>query len=679
MTNFDLEKELHRLPKMDPSPKFCDEAKGRLMHQILLDKNEKWFLRLLKRIVPVSPSDRFVQLARVRLASRIEAMKQPVIGWLQFTKRITASVLVMVFAVTTTLFFVDGKQEVNAAENTYLEIISGEAMVKHADRIVWDVIGKQTELSAGDLIRLGDSSTAVIHFFDDSEVRLAENSLLLLSRLSVSPGYARQGIIEASLHQGNAWVQTLNVDDGYAGFTLVTRDAIVSAINASFGVQANLFKPTVVRSFRHRVGIRALNQETRDVFASGQLNSFQQITLDTSIIGQNSGSGELSQYFLATDLSEEERGQEWVFNNQEADRTHLAALRERELASLRSATGALPGQVLYPVKRAKERLGLALSFGNESQTNTQIDIAKQRLNEAIFLIQQGHKQEANLALLEYQQLIRQIAEESEEESDREELASQVVVAHQKTLVAALPGDAQIGIVKEALDQAEELFAENPAKKAEIRLQNSLENLVQVQDLILAGDLGSAEKVLASKKVFVANLLDEVILLEEEDQQRLMYTSILDTQREQQRILSEINRELAGQDKDSLLLSIVKDANKTLDSQIKRTAAVMKPLLPDVVLSQAVILPLDQKVHEFVEKVNIYKTRQGQINQINRLLKKLPQYAYDIEFLTKARDQLDSYAKDIVNVKILQLKRRIAARKGKAVQQKINRSVKNRLN
>lgn len=670
----DLEKELHRLPKADPSPKFCEEAKGRLMHQILLDKNEKWFLRLLKKIASVSPPDQFVQLARVRLASRIEALKQPVVGWLQFTKRVTASVMVMVFAVTTTLFFIDGKQEVSAAENTYLEIVSGEAMIKRADRIEWDVISIQTELSAGDLIRLADASNAIIHFFDDSEIRLADNSLLLLSRLAVSPGYARQGVIEVSLHQGKAWVQTLNVDDGYAGFTLVTRDAIVSAINASFDVQVNLFKPTVVRSFRHGVDISALNQETRDTFALGHLNSLQQIILDTSVIAQDSGSEELFQYFLATDLSEEERGREWVSNNQGADRTHLAVLRERELASLRSVTGALPGQVLYPVKRAKERLGLALSFGNESQTNTQIDIAKQRLNEAIVLIERGESQEAKLALLEYQQLVRQIAEESEEESDREELASQVVVAHQKTLVAALPGDAQIGIVKEALDQAEELFAEDFADKAEIRLQNSLENLVQVQDLILAGDLEAAEETLVSKKVFVASLLDGVSLIEDEDQQKMVYNNILDTQYEQRRILAEISRDpLAA---NSPLADILKEANKSIDSQIKRTAAVMRPLLPDVVLSQAVVLPIDQKVHEFVEKVNIYKTRRGQSNQISRLLKKLPHYAYDMEFLTKVRDRLDLQVRDIINVRILKLRRQIAARKGKAVQQKINRSVKN---
>ena len=120
-----LEKQLRRLSEVEPDIKFCREAKGRLMHKIILDRNEKWFLRLFKKVSSIVPSPYFIQTARIRLLERIEAIKRPVIGWWVFAKRLVASTLVMVIAVTTTLFFIDGKQEVMASENTYLEVFGG--------------------------------------------------------------------------------------------------------------------------------------------------------------------------------------------------------------------------------------------------------------------------------------------------------------------------------------------------------------------------------------------------------------------------------------------------------------------------------------------------------------------------------------------------------------------------
>ena len=670
----DLEKELRRFSKIEPRSKFCREAKKRLLHKITLDLNEKWFLRLFKKVFSITPQPYFIQTARIRLMERIEAMKRPLFGWLLLTKRLVASTLVMAIAVTTVLFFVDGKQQVVASGNTYLEVLEGEVTVKHADQLIWDPVFGQTELSVGDLIRLGDSANAVIHFFDDSELRLTGNSLLLLSRLDVSPGYARQGVIEASLHEGKAWVQTLNVDDGYAGFNLITRDAILSTRNASFDVQTNLFKPTTVRVFRHGVDVRVLREESREVFTGGKLNSYQQIALEAAKTSQPTV--ELVAYSPITDLTEKDRNKIWIVENLESDRNHLAELREREFVDLRAATGALPGHVLYPLKRAKERLNLAIRFGEESQTNMQINMANERLSEAIVLIEQEETEKAKVALLEYQSLVRQITEESADEVvDRNQLSNQIIATHQKTLVAALPGDAQIGIVKQVLDQAEELLAENSVERAEIRLQNSLEDLIHVQDLVVADDFEGAREVLVNHEISASVLLEEASELEDEEQKKTLFKQILETQYEERRILSEIKRELANQDTENPLANLVARAEQNLREEIKHTAAVIRPLLPDVVLSHAVILPKEEKILEFVEKINIYSTWQGQKNQISRLLSKYPQYARDMDFLIKVRNRLDTRTQDIMNMHILQLERELAIDKSKAIQLRINRAIR----
>ena len=670
MTN--LEQELYRLEKVEPSSKFCQEAKGRLMHKIVFDSNEKWFLGLFKKVFRVNPSPHFIQIARMRLVERIEVIKRPVRSWFLFLKRAVATTLVMLIAVTSTLFFVDGKQQVSASENTYLVVKSGEVAIKHADKLIWDVVSEQIELSAGDLIRLGDSATATIHFFDDSQIRLAENSSLLLSRLEVSPGYARQGIIEVSLHQGKAWVQTLNADDDYANFTLITPDAIVSAYNSSFDVQTSWLEPTTIRTFKHGVNVRALVRDTRNIFASGRLNSYQQIILEA--VSPSQGSMELASFAPITDLTEESREDAWVVENLESDRSHLTKLRAREIVTLRATTGILPGQVLYPVKRAKERLKLAFIFKNEATANAQIAMANERLNEAIVLIEQGDTDAAKLALMEYQNLVRQIAEaEKAEEVNLAQLSNRIVTTHQKTLVAALPGDAQIGIVKQVLNQTEELLAGDQIELAKIRLQNDLEGLVHIQDLVQAGDLDGAKEALVNHAILTTSLLEDAESLEDEEQKKVLFGQILEAQYEEQRILSELGRNLV--ESDGSLVALVENAHQSITEEIKHTAAVVQPFLPDVILSQVVLLPEDEKVMEFVNKVNIYSTAQGQSNQIKRLLSKHPQYQQNQEFLVKVRDRLDARAKDQINIYLLELKREAVEAKSKVVKRKINQARK----
>lgn len=670
-----LEEELHRLAKPEPNTLFCREAKNRLMHRIEFYENESLFSRFFKTVFKISPSQPFMQAARIRLLSRIPAAKQPVFGWFLFMKRAAATTLVMTLAVTSTLFFVGGKQPVIASENTFLEVLAGEVTIKHADQLIWDAITEQTELTAGDLIRLGHSASAIIHFFDDTQLRISENSTLLLSRLEVSPTYARQGVIEVSLHQGRAWVQTLNVDDGYARFSLVTRDAIIASPKASFDVSTNLFEPTTIRVFKHSAEVSALREDTRTIFARGKLNSYQ--TIRFSAVSPYQRQTELAALAPITELMDEDRNETWVEENLTADRNHLADLRERELVHLRMTTGTLPGQLLYPLKRAKERLNLAFTFNGESQASAHIDMANQRLNEAIVLIEQGETEKARLALMEYQSLVRHITEASAEvAAPLEQLSDQIVRTHQKTLVAALPGDAHIGMVKQVLDETQEFLTDNPVDRTTIRLQNGLEDLVHVQDLVEGGDLEGAKDTLVSHELLTTSLLEEAGQLEDEEQKKALYIHILEAQYEEQRLLAEISRSLAGQPDDSFI-ALVANAHTSLTEEIKHTAAVVQPLIPDVVLSQAVILPEDEKVMEFVNKVNIYKTAQGQKNQIKRLLSKHPHYIQDQVFLEKVRDKLNARAQDEINVYLLDLKREAVEAKSKVVKRKIDQAVRAR--
>jgi|GEM_PF-1918074 len=666
----DIEKELRRLPKVNPSSQFCEDAKGRLMHRISFDAHERWFTRILKSITPVNPSAQFLQMARIRLLARIQSAKRPMFGWILFAKRALASTMVLVLSVTTTLFFMEGRQPVSASENTTLEVLSGDVSVKHADRLIWDNITVPTELSAGDLIRVGDMASATLHFFDDTELRLGQNSILLVDRLNVSPAFAGQGIINVSLHQGSAWVQTLNVDDGFANFTLSTSNAQISARDATFNVQAGLFDPTRIQVFRHSALVQALQPDTRVAVSSGRLGANQQITLDGSANSLKSST--LSTASRISEILPEDHGSEWAKSNLRADLIHLNSLREHEINTLKANTGTLPGEFLYPIKRAKERLELAFSLDQKAQTNFMAYMANQRLSEAIVLLEQNDSAKAQDSLKEYQDLVQKITSQDQDPASEDRPLAALVAAHRKALVAVLPSDIQI--VSNALNRTEELLANDPVKLAQVRLQNGLGELTHAYDSILSGDLATAQSMLAAHKPIADDLFGDLASMTE-DQQKSLYSSLLEAQYEEKRLFAEISRELEIRNADQELIAIAQSQATTLEGSIRDTVNTIRPAMPEVVLAQAAAFSKTQKAKEFARKVAIYSTWQGQKNQVKRLISKYPEYAYDQGFWAKVRDNLDGTAKVVIESRIAELENQDIVIRGKQVKQRIDQAVR----
>ncbi|MBU0577710.1 FecR domain-containing protein [Patescibacteria group bacterium] len=658
----DLKKALAKLPKIDPSKGYLRQSKNRLMNQIQLHQHETWFMAFLKKLGRVMPSEAFVAQARMRLMEQISIVKKPAFAWLYFTKRLVASTMVMLIAVTATLFFVEGGQVVNAYEDTYIEVVSGSVTVKHAYQLIWDEVEGQTELAAGDLIRLEEGAEAVVHFFDDTQLRLAENSSLLISKLTVSPAYSRQGIIEVSLHEGNAWAQTLNVNDGYASFTMVTRDAVIKAINSTFNVQTHLSQPTSVQVFQQEVQLTVLNPETLMDVDSFVIKADEQITINS--LSQSAPK--------VTVITEQNKIEKWVQNNLQKDQDHLTALREEGLNQLRLAAGTLPGDTLYPIKQAKERLKLAFSFG-QGDADAQIEIANKRLNEAIVLLEQGDRQNAMEALMAYQSIARQIIENQE---NAQSVTNQLIIPHQKALIASFPTAAPIGMVKQALNQTEELLVVDPIKREKVKLQNSIEQLQDMASYIEIGDIDAAKEALINHELTVTSILDEVGTIENEEERELLVSEILELRSKELAMLEEITLEVETQYAvDTQFAAMLNSAGAQAEEEMERTVAFITPIMPEVVQEQiADKEPVPKTLaQEFADKVNIYSTWQGQQNQINRLLEEAGANASNPAFLTEIRDGLDGRARDLINTKLLELRSIAKINKDKAVQRKIDRA------
>ena len=636
------------------------------MNNIVLSTNESIFRVILKKCGLIAPSKDFIIQARVRLIERINEAREPIFGWLALTKRVFASFLVMTIAVTSTLFFVDGGQIVSASEESYLEVINGEVTVKHADQLTWDLVSERTELAAGDIIRLKEDANATIHFFDDTELRLSENSTLLLSQLAVSPGYSRQGIIEVSLHQGKAWVQTLNVDDDYAEFVLSTRDSIFKTLNASFDVQSQLNEPTTIRVFENNVGLTMLNPLTRELVTSLKAKEDQKVVMSLALVAAK-----------ITNINSHDLTDDWVQGNLKKDNDHLSDLRQRDMEVLRRGAGTLPGEILYPVKQAIERLKLAIT-GKEHLTDAQIKVANIRLNEAMVLLENGERQKAWEAVMEYQSIVRKLAEESEgDEVARKIVSNGLVVNHKKVLVASLPAVIPVNMIKETLNNTEELLVTEPIDKERIRLENSVNRLKDVASLVEAGDFISAKEALINHKLVVTSILDEATQLEDNTEKQIVLNSILDLRKEELVLVDLITSNLANNDSADLqLIAMIESTNAETKAEMEKTIAFIKPLMPNVTEAyQEPLSAIERKAQDFADKINIYKSWTGQKNQVSRLVKEQSDSVKNVEFMMEVRDKLDGRARDLINVEILKIQREERLSTHKAVKRKIDSSKK----
>lgn len=668
-----LDKELRRLSKIEPSKGFIKASKNRLMQQIDLHKNESWIQALIKKLGRVNVPEDFMALARIRLMRRITNIRQPIkiplrgmARFLLYTKRVVASTLVMLIAVTSTLFFVEGNTVVEASDDSYLEIITGTASIKHADLIVWEDINSMIEVQAGDLIKVGEGSEAVVRFFDDTELRLAENSVFLISQLAVSPVFGRQAIIEVSLHEGTAWVQTLNVEDGYAGFVLSTRDATLKTLNGTFNVATRLDTTTSIFVLHNKVELTSLVAETRQAVETIKLSTDQKATIHT-VNGRP--------VITTDDLSQQDISTTWVQNNLYSDHEHLTMLRENGIDRLTLIAGTLPGHMLYPIKQAKERLKLALS--SDSDLSIQIEIANSRLNEAIVLFEAGEQQKGREALMAYQSMARQIAEAmptGRQANGAEELVNKLIIPHQKALTAELPNNASAGLVKEALQQTAEILTDDPIKLEKIRLASSVQRLQDVTALVGEGAIEVAQERLTSYQLAASDALATAQAIEDEELRKQILQEVLELRQEELTLLIKLSEQLGdGNDQTNDLVAMIESAFEAAEENVEVTLAAALPLLPELQEMFAEPSSFDIKMAALVDRIYIYNSWTGQQNQIERLLKNELGNPGSIDYLVSVRNNLEGRAYDYLNVRILQLQKKADFQKHKAMQRKIERA------
>lgn len=677
----DLTKALRRLKKPDPSRSFLRHSKRRIMEQVRLEQKESWFTGFLKKTGKVLPPAAFRQNAYRRLMAAIQSeglQGAALSAWQKFYiyfRRGVASTLVMLIAVTTTLFFVEGRNVVEARDESVIRVLSGQISVRAADQLLWKNISDQIHVSAGDLIRTGDDSQAEIEFFDDTRVRLNGNSTLLIDQMSVSPVFSRQAQLRLVLHEGEVWAQTLSVDDGVAGLTVATRDTLTKALNASFNVRSNGSDTTSVMTLRNNIRVNVLQPGTKETFRSLRLLDNEMLTITTS-------SKLLTPPGLVEEAVQESHlASQWIQNNLVADHEHQKKLRKMEYDRLTRMAGTLPGEMLYPIKQAKERLKLAFSFDSDQVARTQIEIANQRLSEAVVLMERGEYEEGQKALEAYKELTKVIAEEGKTSPETaSEVTKKIVTPHQKVLVTSLPTNQTTGIMKDTLNETRELLAEDdPIELERLQLKSSIDNLKNASLLVEEGRFKQARQILQAYNQNLSETFELIDTVKDEKQRLALTQELVDLKHDELKLYEQIDSNLAAwnhpeEELDRVLSEAITAARDNMDA----TIAYAAPLIPELKEEEETVNEtpaVDPKVRTIVDRIYIYKTWNGQRNQIERLLEAELENSDSIDFLNKVRNQLEGRPRDYISGKILQLESQLKEEKHKAMLRKIDRAKK----
>lgn len=659
-----LDEALHRLSKINPDEGFVKASKARLMSKVQAQPFQEDWMKGYFQEGRFEPSESFIGQARIRLMTQIKqwpkAAQAPLQGlalFFRWSKRILASTFVMFVAATVVLFQLEGGRVVQASDYSYLELVAGSASIKPDKELAWNQVIGKAEVHAGDLIQVNPDSQAILHFFDGTEVRLNQDTTLLISQLAFSPSFKDQAIIETSLESGEAWVQTLNVDDGYASFTMITREAVLRALNASFNVNSHFNQATEVAIFKGSADVSLFDTNTGQRVKKTRLTQNKYLLLELSHSSQPT--------LIESDFALAQSN--WASVNLVEDQKHLAKLRQKDFSRLALVTGSLPGDALYSVKKAKESLKLALS--DNQDLSVRINIANSRLNEAILLFEKGEIKEGQEALLAYQAMTREITETkrvlaenqpSSKPLPADKLLAQLVVPHQKIL-SIQPTDKNSLEVKEVLNKTAEHLAENPLELESIRLKNSIASLQDINDLVDSGQIDLAKEKLGQYKmanVRVAALDD----LGDDNKKRDAYQEALNMRQEEAGLLAIVSEKtvsLDGEDED--ILELAASASQVVAESAEQIKEAALPLMPELTNTEEIkpVNPLEVKAKLFAEKIRTYTSWDAQFNEIQRLLGDDLNDIEKIEFLKLVKGFLNGRAQNYLVTRILQLQNKIA--------------------
>lgn len=407
-------------------------------------------------------------------------------GFLLRTKRFKFVSYVLLFTfVTSSLFLFPFQSQVAQAHSTYLTEIRGDVFVLRNRQLLKGKIF--LDLKEGDVILTKGQSFVTIHFFDDSLSRLGENTQLEIQKLYTEPLHHAVTQVGVFLKEGRMWTRVINLIDDTSNFTIATKEAHATVSKkAAFdmSVEEGEVKLAV---FDNVVDLVPLDtQEKPQSVVAGYAaslssdNNVQLVALDIEEPSQNLNSS-------------------WVESNLDRDQVYDQELIEEKEKSIDSDHDMSASEDTTTVEGND-----AVLLANEDvqKATDEFMSAYRELKHGETMLVRGFHSEGIRSLKNFQEqtrdVIKQLPDLQQKDSFGTDLLRKMIeekISLQlKDLAAFLPGE-RLYVVKEVLQDVQQLLPLDQVSKTQLQLSHAEGKLLEIQELIKDEKVGLAITIL----------------------------------------------------------------------------------------------------------------------------------------------------------------------------------------
>lgn len=400
-----------------------------------------------------------------------------------FNRKLWASMTLSIFVAFFTVPVFSMNAAVEAKAVNLLEVVQGSALVNGVP------VERVALLQEGDEVSTGPGSMAHVQLQDDTRLTMGPRTAIQLTAVTDAV------VIQQS--EGRVWTQVVNPVNENGSVTLAFPGGeVVASQKASFDVQVNE-ESSQVQVAENLVSVSVAHTQIYE----GTVGQGNQLTITDQV--------------EAALLPDDYEDVWWEFN-ENYGHTYVAALNETYSEARLASVSILPDHPLYFLKAWRETVQETLTFGDDAKQSLVTQHMEMRLNEAQILIEQGKTEEAQVALVAYQEAV----ERNLELSGAAVVESSLEDA-QKELLAKLEMDAGTQLLEAQLTETSTLVAETPTEKNEVRMMSASQKLSRVPGLIEVGDYEQALYYLNAYKAESLSILTELELVPFEEREVLI--------------------------------------------------------------------------------------------------------------------------------------------------------------
>jgi hypothetical protein len=277
-------------------------------------------------------------------------------------------------------------EELPIPEATVQEI-KGTAEIKKKDSLSWKKLSVGEKLSAGDHIKTGADSLAVINFFDNSISRLGADSEISFNELFINPDNYGQTKVGIKMEIGKIWSQIIQLADRESSYEIESSNTVATVRGTIFDYEVDAAGKEKIYTEESYISLVTIQNDVtgNERKILGEINLLEGFSAETEKASGTEGDIILNTKMTSDDI----RDNEWFRENLKRDDLDREFIEKKWEEKYREQAGVLPGSPLFGLKQAGEKLKIILAGDELDKQALEESFLRRRLSETLVLTAEG--------------------------------------------------------------------------------------------------------------------------------------------------------------------------------------------------------------------------------------------------------------------------------------------------